>query len=167
MYELLDTVAAIKEIQKFLYVISDRVNNEIPRVSIDGFYGEETENSVRIFQEIYDIEPSGKVDLITFNLLYSLYDENRIESNSKTIQNEYFPIALGDQGNHVLNLHIVMLELKKRYKDIGNITKTTYFSKESENATWELQKIFRHLENGIVDYNLYIRMLTELDSLKR
>ena len=167
MYELLDKSSAIKEIQKFLYVISDKVNTEVPRISIDGIYGEETENAVKTFQDLYGIIPTGIVDRITFDLLFKLYNENSFSTDKSYIDENLFPVKVGSQGNHVLNIHLLMLELREKYKDIGNILKSTYFSEESKRVTQQLQKIFRYIETGVVDYQFYQRMLLELDSLKR
>ncbi len=167
MYELNDTTSAIKEVQKFLYVVSDKLHPEVPRISIDGIYGAETEEAVKIFQALYDIEPTGKVDRITFELLYKAYDENKGVSEEYIIQTEYFPTKAGDQGNHVLHIHLLMLELAQKYPDIGRIPKTTYFSNESISATKELQKIFNYAQNGEIDKELYLRILTELNAIKR
>ena len=72
MYFLSDSPAAIREVQKFLYVISYRVNSDVPRVAIDGIYGPETEAAVIAFQEIYGHSASGSVDRETFDSLYTL-----------------------------------------------------------------------------------------------
>ena len=50
MYPLSDKVSAIREVQKFLHLISDKKGSTIPRVSIDGIYGEETRGAVSEFQ---------------------------------------------------------------------------------------------------------------------
>ena len=56
MYELSDERAAITEVQKFLHVISDDTNGKIPRVAIDGIYGAESRDAVRIFQLEYNLK---------------------------------------------------------------------------------------------------------------
>ncbi len=167
MYELSDKKSTTKEIQKFLYFISDKLNPDIPRVAVDGIYGFETAEAVTAFQIIYGLEPTGRTDRKTFDLLYDLYVKNKTSYDVRHIGDDLFPVKFGDQGNHILHIHILMIDLKKRYQDIGLVMKTSYFSRESENAAKELQKIFRMPETGIVDLILYDRMVLELDSLKR
>lgn len=170
MYFLSDTPSAIREVQKFLYVISDSVNTAVPRVAIDGIYGEETESAVRVFQEIYGHGVSGKVDRETFDSLYSLYSEALIDIRVSDflLTNEGFPIVLGMQNNDVIAVHLLISELGKTYKDIGYVNvKSTYFSTDSKNAVMELQKIFNVPVTGEVDKLFFLRMRQELDAIKR
>lgn len=170
MYELLDTPAAIREIQKFLHVISDRVNTVIPRIAIDGIYGDETRSAVLIFQQLYDLDQNGTVDRITFDTMYLLYKEALDEEmrDDYIITEIGFPIRVGTQNNDVLYVHLLLNELKKTYKDIEPVdTKSTYFSEASRKATIDLQKIFRISESGEIDAFFLSRMENELDTLKR
>lgn len=169
MYELLDKESAIKEIQRFLHVISDRVNPNIPRVSIDGIYGQETLEAVSVFQEIYGLNKSGTVDRETFELLYLLYDSAIKEKNtpSYVITSEGFPLKLGSQGNDVINLHLYITELEKTYADIGSVGKGSYFNAQTQNAVINLEKIFNMEPTGEVNAILYQRILTELDAIRR
>jgi len=170
MYELLDKAAAIREIQKFLFVISDTINSDVPRVAIDGIYGEETRNAVLIFQNLYDLDGDGTVDRITFDKMYILYrdaiDENL--SRDYIITDGGFPISVGTQNNDVLYIHLLLNELKKRYRDIESVdTKNTFFSENSKNAVMDLEKIFRIKSKGEVDSPFLLRMEKEIDSIKR
>ena len=169
MYELSDERAAITEVQKFLHVISDDTNGKIPRVAIDGIYGAETRDAVRIFQLEYNLNSTGEVDKETFDLLYALYIasiEER-EFSDYIITDEGFPLKVGMQNNDVLLLHLLIEELSKTYSDIDPVKKTTYFSESTENAVKNLQRIFRTTENGEVDFLLYQRITYELDAIRR
>lgn len=169
MYALSDKPAAIREVQKFLHVISDSVNTSIPRVAIDGIYGEETENAVKIFQQLYGLEINGFVDIITFDMLYSLYSEALIDKNIRdyVITYEGFPIKTGNISDDVLVIHLMFSELEKTYKDIGRSEKSTYFSDKSRNTAMELQKIFRFPITGEVDARFFERMKIEIAAIKR
>ncbi len=170
MYFLSDTSAAIREVQKFLYVISDSVNSQVPRVAIDGIYGPETEYAVRTFQKIYGHEISGKVDRETFDNLYALYSEAIIDIrvSDYILTEDGFPITLGTQNNDVIAVHLIINELGKTYTDIGYVNvKSSYFSEGSQGAVMELQKIFNVPVTGEVDKLFFERMKTELDALKR
>ena len=163
-YELSDTKMAIREVQTFLHFISDRRHITIPRVAIDGIYGKATEEAVREFQKIYGLYESGIVDRETFAALNKLYLEILLENelDGLIITNEGFPLSKGSQNNDVLNLNLILIELQKSYRDIGDVRKSSYFSEETENAVMDLQRIFRVRENGIVDALFYDRLKDEL-----
>ena len=170
MYELLNKPAAIKEVQKFLYVISDRVNNEVPRVTIDGIYGDETKNAVLIFQRLYNLEGDGTVDRITFDKMYILYKQarNNDMSSDYIITENGFPVKLGDQNNDVVYIHLLINELKKTYQDIQGVDiKSNYFSDVTKKAVEDLDQIILIDGNGEVDANFLLRMENELDALNR
>ena len=163
-YELSDTEMAVREIQTFLHFISDKKHNDIERVAIDGIFGKETEDAVRDFQRIYGRSESGIVDSDTFRLLNEIYLQILLENAASDfiVSEEGFPLSLGSQGNDVLVLNIMLIELKKNYPDINEVGKSGYFSKETENAVLDLQKIFRVKENGVVDALFYDRLKDEL-----
>ncbi len=170
MYFLSDSTAAIREVQKFLYVISYNVNNLVPRVAIDGIYGNETERAVRVFQEIYGHDVSGRVDRETFESLFAVYNDAIIDINVSDylITDAGFPITQGVQNNDVTIVHILINELSKTYTDIGYINvKSAYFSADSQNAVMELQKIFNLPVTGEVDKHFFMRMRQEIDAIKR
>ena len=167
MYELLDTRSAIREVQKFLYTISTSLNPDVPRVAIDGIYGEETVDAVRIFQIIYGIPSTGYVDRKTFDMLYLLYSEAIIDKKTDdyVITPTGFPIKLGSQGSDVIAVHLYITELQKKYPDIVSVGKGAYFSEDTKNAVINLQIIFNLEPTGEIDARLYQRILTEVDSL--
>ena len=170
MYELLDKAAAIKEIQKFLFVISDKVNSDVPRVAIDGIYGEETRNAVLIFQNLYDINGDGTVDRITFDKMYVLYRDALDEDLRRDyiITDNGFPISVGTQNNDVMYIHLLLNELGKTYRDIERVDiKSTFFSERSKRAVKDLEKIFRIEGKGEVDSLFLLRMENEIASIKR
>ena len=169
MYELIDKPSAIKEVQRRLRIISDRKNTNVPRVSIDGIYADETKNAVYIFQEEYGILPTSEVDFETFNLLVKLSDEAVLEERlpSRVLTDAPFPFKRGDQGPDVLIINTILTELGYTYQDIGRSEKSNYFSRNTERNVSELQKIFRSEVTGEVDRAFYYRIETELDALNR
>jgi len=169
MYRLDDTAAAVREIQKYMHTISDGITDSIPRIAIDGIYGSETREAVRAFQEYYGLFESGVVDLITFNLLFSIFDKMRDERRIQdyVITDFGFPIKLGTQNADVAVIHILISELSESFDSIGDVGRGRYFSEKSEEAVQTIQDIFGMPKTGEVDKNLYERMMLELDAIKR
>ncbi|MBP9989416.1 MAG: peptidoglycan-binding protein [Ruminococcus sp.] len=62
------TGRAVEQVQKFINAIA-RTNPSIPSVTVDGSYGAATQNSVRKFQSLNGLTPTGQVGAITWNLL--------------------------------------------------------------------------------------------------
>ena len=129
MYDLQDKPAAIREVQRYLNLISDNSENKIPRIGIDGIYGDETRGAVSKFQELYKLQISGIVDLLTFTAIYEEYERILDESNRREylITDIGFPITLGMQGKDVLYINLLLKELSNTYRDIGYIEESKYY----------------------------------------
>ena len=72
MYFIDDKKRYVRDIQKYINIIS-RMKKTIPRVSIDGIYGRETKNSIFIFQQNNNINPTGVLYKATFDVLFREY----------------------------------------------------------------------------------------------
>ena len=164
MYRLSDKPAAIREVQKFLFLIREKVEPKIPRVSIDGIYGIETRDAVKEFQKIYGIEESGKVNKETFDLLFLIYNTAITELNEIDflISEEGFPVKRGDQNSDVAVINHALRQLRETFPDITRADKSDYFSLSGENAVKELQSIFGEKQSGRVDAALLKRFNKEI-----
>ena len=69
---LQDGEAPVRNLQGWLRALSKN-NGDIPEVFIDGIYGDETREAVRVFQALNGISPTGVVDISTFDAIYSAY----------------------------------------------------------------------------------------------
>ncbi len=65
--------AAVADLQKYLLTISQNLGN-IPPVTIDMVYGEETKNAVTAFQQAYSLPVSGAVGPVTWQKIAQVYD---------------------------------------------------------------------------------------------
>lgn len=164
MYRLGDKCAAIREIQKYLHFISDRITNEVPRIAIDGIYGNESKEAVTAFQEYKGIAKTGEVDYETFNLLYSEYLKAKFlhESENYFIDEKHFPLKLGDKGNEALLINLMLDELGKVFVSLGRVELKPYFSFQTEEAVKAVREIFMLDDSPLVDILLYDRMRYEL-----
>ena len=164
MYKLGDKRAAIREIQKYLNYISDRTGGEIPRVAIDGFFGEETKKAVKAFQKEMGIYESGEVDYGTFTLLYEEYliAVSGYEAEKYFIDQNLFPFKLGDMGREALYINLMLDELSKVFGEIGRVDLKPYFSISSESAVMKVRDIFMMDASPYVDLELFQRMRYEL-----
>ncbi|MGN0481117.1 MAG: peptidoglycan-binding protein, partial [Lachnospiraceae bacterium] len=62
----------VRQLQEQLNRIGDNYK-KIPKLAVDGIYGENTANAVRIFQEIFDLPQTGIVDFPTWYKISDMY----------------------------------------------------------------------------------------------
>ena len=168
MYRLNDESAAVREVQGYLYFLSNTSYPDIPRVAIDGIWGVETERAVIAFQQMYGFEESGKVDLETFEALYYEYSLALSDINAREymITDQGFPLRRNMMNDDVLLLHLLISEIQNEYGYLTKVNKSRYYSGFTEIAVSELQKIFGLEESGKVDANTFSRFVFEMDSIK-
>lgn len=166
MYKIGDKEAAIRELQGYLYEIYRAGLVSIPRVPIDGFYGNDTRSAVTEIQRLNGISESGAVDYETFTKIYGEYLlAKRLGGNDKyLISDNPFPFKVGDRGEDIEVIHILFRELLKYYPDLPRIQKSSYFSEDSARFAREIQEIFAMTPDGTVSKELYDRIITEISS---
>lgn len=62
----------VRQIQEQLNRVGDNYR-KIPKLAVDGIYGENTANAVKIFQEIFDMPRTGVVDFPTWYKISDMY----------------------------------------------------------------------------------------------
>lgn len=62
----------VREIQNQLNTISNNYPL-IPKISVDGVFGQQTANAVKVFQQIFDLPASGIVDFATWYKISDIY----------------------------------------------------------------------------------------------
>ena len=163
MYRANDKSAAVKEIKKYLYALNQSLYPSIRRTTIDGFFDDETRNAVIDFQKIMGINPTGIVNLETFNALYAEYLRATDESNENSINQSFgIPIAIGDMTEDVRVLHVLINKLSRIYNSVDYVGTSAYYSEESANAVRALKKIFMMEDTPIVDKATMQRILYDL-----
>ena len=70
------TGKVVEQIQTYLQVIADN-NSSVPRVEVDGDYGEGTRAAVLAVQRINGLPQTGQVGPLTWNAIVNMYNEYR------------------------------------------------------------------------------------------
>ena len=63
----------VRDLQTYLSVIAQN-NPEIPPVTVDGVYGNETRDAVYTFQALNGLPPTGSVGPVTWSKIANQYD---------------------------------------------------------------------------------------------
>ena len=66
----------VEQLQTFLKTIADN-NPAVPKVTVDGYYGNQTKNAVLAVQKLQGIEQNGQVGVLTWNAIVNLYNQYR------------------------------------------------------------------------------------------
>ena len=130
----------------------------IPKVSVDGIYGENTENAVRTFQEIFDLTPDGIVGLATWYKMVYLYVGIRrlaeLNSRGQQLLGESFEytgvVQLGDRGLKVTVAQYLLSVLSEFYNTIPFVTVDGVFGRNTEIAVEEFQRTFNLPVTGVI-----------------
>ena len=115
----------MNERQKVIYEIQDYLRNisyyneKVPFIASDGIYGEETRQAVQVFQQLYDLEQSGKVDFQTWKKLVEINES----ATQKFLQpfpvapvdDTDLPVERGDKGPIVKHVKLMLDFLSENY----------------------------------------------------
>lgn len=133
--------------------------SKIPKVSVDGRYGERTAEAVRAFQEIFDLEPTGIVDKETWYRIVRIYvsvkrlseldsEGIRLEEISKQFPE---PLSLGSRGASVRVMQFFLSYVGAFNDFIPTVDIDGVFGSKTEEAVRAFQKNKGLEATGIVD----------------
>ncbi|MBE7038142.1 MAG: spore cortex-lytic protein [Ruminococcaceae bacterium] len=163
-------------------VILNRVSEDyplIPKLTVDGVFGESTRDAVIVFQDIFNLSPDGIVGKSTWYKLIYLYTGMTGLSELNSEGQKYFnspfeypnSIELGDSGENVSVSQYLLQVVSWFYPQIPTIEITGVFDEATQNATKQLQKQYNLPETGILDattwdylYRIFVGIRTSLDS---
>lgn len=148
---------AVTVIQRELNTIS-KSYPAIPRVEVDGIFGETTERAVRTFQQIFNLTPDGVVGQATWNRLVMLYVGllrlSELDSVGVTIfgSSLEYPEALrlGDENDYVATLQYFLSVLSEFYETIPSVPITGYFGSLTQEAVIAFQETAGLVADGVV-----------------
>ncbi len=133
-------------LQYYLSYISQFITS-IPKISIDGAFGNSTENAVKAFQSTYGLPPDGIVGEITWDKIYNVYlgiiESITIEySQGVTIPFPGVILRLGSEGNDVRVLQEYLDYIEPSFPELLPVTPDGIFGVETQNAVIAFQELF-------------------------
>lgn len=173
-----DTGEAVIAIQRSLNEISNNYP-AIPKVSVDGIFGESTENAVKTLQSIFNLTPDGVVGLATWYRIVYLYVGIRrlAELNSRGQQllglSFEYPnaISIGDEGDAVTIAQYLLSVISEFYYTVPFVTIDGVFGQATQNAVKEFQRTVGLPVTGVITqgvwnalYDTFVSVDNELTS---
>ncbi len=146
---------AIKALQKML------------DINQTGEYDNLTRSRVVNLQEKSSINPNGIVDYETHRAIYSAYQHKIIKETamSSILDNPAYPYKLGDFGENVEKINILINDIFIDYSIETPLPKGKYFGNDTEKAILRLREIFAMKLHPYIDEELFIRMIREKKSM--
>jgi peptidoglycan hydrolase-like protein with peptidoglycan-binding domain len=138
------------------------ISNEfplIPKIAITGYFGEETENAVRIFQEVFNLPVTGIVDSETWYRIRFIYIAvaNLAELISggltyEELQELYSGIVLQGASLPIVAYIEFFIDLiSQRYDEIEPVVIDTFYGPDTAEAIRNFQLIMGVTPTGIVN----------------
>lgn len=151
----------IHEIQRYLHALS-YMNEQIPRIIPDGFYGRETAIAVRAFQREYGLPETGNVDFATWNKIVSVYREYL---HGTPLAYDVFPssgyvVREGDSGLIVYILEAMLDDIAIKNDNMPRVKVDGRYSEDTIQAVKRFQNKMGLPANGNVDndtWNMLVR----------
>ena len=128
----------VRLIQYYLDVISQYEQSVLPIV-ITGNYDNQTSESVRSFQQTYDLEQTGIIDEETYNLLFDVYSGIIANQNDDEFASASRPfpggiIPFGEQSENVRYFQSLLELISETFTQIPSITPDGVFGENTLRA---------------------------------
>ncbi|HAJ98313.1 MAG TPA: spore cortex-lytic protein, partial [Ruminococcus sp.] len=144
----------IRGLQYFLAVVGAYYESVLP-IEITGIYDQQTENSVRSFQQVYGLPETGIVDEQTWNDLYRAYAG--IVASVPTEDAEWIPqlypgivLQEGVTNDYVRILQEYLTYIHRTVAQIPEVRNTGYFGPLTKNSVIAFQNYRGLTPNGVV-----------------
>ncbi len=152
-----DSGEKVRVMQYFLSTIAD-FNENIPPISVDGVFGNDTKEAVIAFQKNYGLSPDGVVGESTWNALWrSFQGITDILDTEIEVPDAYpgTPLSQGDRGEAVETIQNYLRTISDYFPSIPKVAATGYFGEDTRNTVRIFQSIFGLTVDGIVGENTW------------
>ena len=158
----------VSMLQYYLAVIGAYYEAVTP-VEITGYFGEQTERSLKSFQRVFGLPQTGVADRATRNDLYRAY-----RGIADTVKPEYTAVALypgtvlkeGDSGESVRIIQEYLTLIHGTYSNIPAVNNTGYFGPVTKQSVTEFQRTFGITPSGLIGAITWDRIAGVYSDLK-
>lgn len=164
-YRIDNETDPVREIQRYLLEVAHN-DERVPKVTIDGHYGDTTRSAVRAFQSTEGMEETGVVDRATWDSLYQRHTDiwDTRQEVSSFPHTDDFDLHLGDTGVAVIVLQALLTEFAGIYPNVVRPAVTGQYGLATADAVRSVQRNYGLRADGIVTVELWNRMLRDYDS---
>lgn len=167
----------VRIIQAQLNRISDNYP-AIPKQTVDGIYGENTENAVRAFQRIFKLSADGVVGKATWYKISYIYVAVKklaeLTSEGEAIQDGAYPgspVRLGDRGINVVIVQFYLSQAAQYVSTVSEVALDGVFGSGTRTQVINFQRYYNLTPDGVVGpatwekmYRLFLSIRDGVDS---
>lgn len=159
----------VSTLQYYLAVIG-AYYERIPPVDITGYFGSNTEDSVKAFQKVFGLPVTGRVDRTTWNDIYRAYDgilnSVPLYNNITTVLYPNIILKEGISNEYVKIMQEYLSYINRTYSNIPAVNNTGYFGALTKASVIAFQKQFGLQPNGIVGSTTWDAISREYSNLR-
>ena len=158
----------VTEVQEFLRAIAHE-RPDFPLIAVDGIYGPETAEVVKIFQKQEGLPVTGRVDKATWNALYRDFlltaKYRRPPSGITPFPSAKVHLEPGDSGDAVIVLELMLNALARRFANMPLVEANGKYDEGTAKAVKEVQKKSGLPQTGILDRKTWELLAASYNSL--
>lgn len=143
----------VEELQIMLQNLSN-IFPSLPIVMVDGYYGNETKETVKMFQELNALPTTGITDDITWNKIKTFLNNRNpnipINITTDDIDLSDNVIKLGSKGRYVSDLQGYLNIAAEKFPSISKVKVDGIFGENTQKSVLEFQRQFGLDTDGIV-----------------
>ena len=169
--ESMTKATATRNIQRYLRQLSYD-NDAIPRPPLDSIFDTATEDSLKAFQRIYGLPPTGRADKATFDTLFAAYVASQRKTD-RTQMLDLFPktprdhvIDIGEESITVSVLQLILRELTTLFDVLEFYEVTGIYDNATAENVRRFQRLSRLDVTGKVDLETWNRILRDYSNLE-
>ena len=141
---------------------------QLPLIEVNGIYNEQTEKTVREFQRLFLLPINGVTDRATWYRVSQIYtsvkrlseitsEGQRAAYNQQLYPGE--PIRLYSRGSEVQEIQFYLQRISRFNPVVQSPELDGIFGRSTQNAVISFQNAYRLTPNGIVDENVWNRLV--------
>ena len=139
-----------------------------PELIPDGFFNETTENAVKNFQRMKNMEPTGVVDNETWDLIVEEYDFAVIEGNDpicvQLFTREDFKVPSGEARARLAVLQAMLQVMHKRFRNLPHVEITGVNDAQTNDALKLYREVFALPQGEGMDHQLWYHFVKAYES---
>ncbi len=163
-----DRGVGVTELQYLLSFISD-FSPYVPKIAVDGIFGEKTREAVKDFQTYYGFDSDGVVSVPVWEKIVSVY-----RGLLSSVPGDYFnsldvyfgaPLTIGDRGIYVQRVQDIINYLANFYPSIPKVSVDGIYGPATASAVRAFQRLRGISESGLVGATTYGDLAREYERL--
>ncbi len=144
----------VRVIQYYLAFIGF-FNDNLPRINVDGIYGNETENAVRRFQQYYGLTADGILGRNTWEAIQSVYYGilNDLPQEYRSYASLLYPgyvLSTGSTGKAVEQIQTYLRVIGQNNSSVPVINIDGVYGNQTRNAVLAVQRLYGLEQNGVI-----------------